>query len=146
MVSWQARSANSAFQVVASGGVPRDWTHRHVFFSSTSRDWADSTGIRNDPRYWLQQLPRLGSQNHGSTEALDAFQIADAQAAWQRQRQSDEPGRRFSGFQQQENSEFIGRRIHPERPLHRREPFERDWSQTFSNGSAYTLASPTYPA
>jgi hypothetical protein len=67
-----------AFQVVSRSGVPTDWTHRHVIFSLTQVS-SDTAISRTEPRYWLQQLRRRGSQAMGSVEAVDATAIAIAQ-------------------------------------------------------------------
>ena len=70
--------SSEAFQLVSVGGVPSDWTHRHVIFSSSNVK-TDLSSLRNEPRYWLQQLQRRGSQDTNSVEALDASAIATAQ-------------------------------------------------------------------
>jgi len=135
--SWcqQEMSSDEAFQLVSQEGVPSDWTHRHVFFSATSTSGRNPDDIRRDPRYWLQQLQRSGSQDPASAEALDAAAIAAAKVALQEQRKS--PGEQWLDNWHWEQDD--GER---NRPL-----FKRDWTQTFQTGNVvYTFTSPTYPA
>jgi hypothetical protein len=50
-------STDEAFRMVSGAGVPSDWTHRHVVFSSVS-SIETLSDIQQEPRYWLQQLRR----------------------------------------------------------------------------------------
>jgi len=138
--SWcqQGMSSVEAFRVVSQGGVPSDWTHRHVFFSATSTAGTNVDDLRRDPRYWLQQLQRPGSQDPGSAEALDGAAITAAQAVLQEQRKSE--GEQWDGnWRWGKDERAIGER--------KRQRLRRDWTQTFqTGGTVYTFSSPTYPA
>jgi hypothetical protein len=68
-----------AFRSVSLAGVPIDWTHDHIIFSSSSQNTQTLTNNQEDPRYWLQLLWRGGSQDSASIEAADAARIAAAQ-------------------------------------------------------------------
>src|SRR5271166_1391026 len=58
-VSAQERpSAAEAFRMARDTGVPIDWTHHHVIFSSSPTDSETLSYIQQDPRYWLQLLRR----------------------------------------------------------------------------------------
>jgi hypothetical protein len=138
--SWcqQGMSSVEAFRVVSQGGVPSDWTHRHVFFSAASTAGTNVDDLRRDPRYWLQQLQRPGSQDPGSAEALDGAAITAAQAVLQEQRKSE--GEQWDGnWRWGKDERAIGER--------KRQRLRRDWTQTFqTGGTVYTFSSPTYPA
>jgi hypothetical protein len=118
-------------------GVPFDWTHRHVVFSSTSTSGATSRELRREPRYQLEQLRRLGSQHVPSVGALYGFGFESAQSA-QRDSQDIRQG--------EEDRSDLGARH--EKVLRReRKLLKRDWAQTFQlGGTAYSFTSPTYPA
>jgi hypothetical protein len=53
-------SAAEAFRMANVAGVPTDWAHRRVVFSSSSADSRTLSSIQRDPRYWLQRLRRPG--------------------------------------------------------------------------------------
>lgn len=137
--SWcqQDMSSAEAFRAVSQGGVPSDWTHRHVFFSATSTVERNADEIRRDPRYWLQQLQRSGSQDPTSVEASDGVAITAAQAALQKQESSEDEHWRNNWQWEQDGA--IGER--------KRHQLRHDWTQTFqTGGTLYTFTSPTYPA
>lgn len=139
VLAQQDSSAPDAFQMVSVAGVPNDWTHRHVIFSSSDPQ-TDLSRLRNEPRYWLQQLRRRGSQDASSVEAVDAAAIAAAQVARlaerkDRERESDEGGGR-DGRDRDFGRHRSGRRG-------RREPLDRDWSESLGVAATSTLR---YPA
>ncbi len=51
-----ALSSTDAFRMVSGAGVPSDWTHRHVIFSSVPSDAETLSDVQREPRFWLQQL------------------------------------------------------------------------------------------
>jgi hypothetical protein len=137
----QAQQASvDAFQAVSDAGLPTDWTHRHAIFSSPSYRSEILSSAQQEPRYWLQLLRRLGSQDAASSDGLDAAKIAAAQLEREQQRYIENHD--SSDLEHLQEWEIRRRR----RPRHEREPLERDWTQTFSNGTTYTISSPTYPA
>jgi hypothetical protein len=128
-----------AFSMVSRSGVPNDWTHRHVIFSSSGAQ-TDLSSLRNEPRYWLQQLQRRGSQVAGSVEGVDATAIAAAQSSWLaerwvRERQSEDDGGPDRGA-----GDFGRHRLGPRG---QREPLERDWSESLGVSAVSMLR---YPA
>jgi hypothetical protein len=133
------KSTGDAFQLVSEGGLPNDWTSRYVVFP-TSQDTDKMSVSRKDPRYWLQQLRRRGSQATGSFDAADAAAIAAAQV-------SNLDDRKLRG---RESRGEIQRSLNESMPVidelsvwPRRTPLGRDWSQSLGVTSTGTIH---YPA
>jgi hypothetical protein len=63
-------SASDARRVIEAAGVPTDWTHRHVVFSSPPANSEAQQQIERDPRYWIHL------RNHGGSQDLDADDTA----------------------------------------------------------------------
>lgn len=133
----QPPSPVDALQIATGIGIPNDWTTRHLIFSS-SQDTGDLSISRKDPRYWLQQLRRRGSQAIGSAEEADAFAIA------QRSRRHEyKPRARESvngRWWNQDTGDFedSGSWIWPFRI-----PLGRDWSESLGVSAVSTIR---YPA
>jgi hypothetical protein len=130
-------STENAFRMVSGGGVPTDWTHRHVVFSSSDKR-TDLSSIHNDPRYWLQQVRRRGSQDSSSVGAADAAAIAAAQHSEQDERRFREADLEDQRGRDRDRGEFGGHR-----PWGPREPLDRDWSESLGVAAVSTLR---YPA
>lgn len=140
---WSQEQAVSsdAFRIVSEAGLPTDWTHRHVIFSSTLEGTEAYSSAQREPRYWLQLLRRAGSQDQLSVDGANSQKIAAAQleSIQRRQVREDDDAAR------DERAELAIIRRGP--PARQKDPSNRDWTQTFQTGGvAYTFASPTYPA
>jgi hypothetical protein len=61
-------SSADAFRMASQAGVPTDWSHRHVIFSSGSDDSQTRSNTRNEPRYWLQLLRRRSLKDAASAD------------------------------------------------------------------------------
>lgn len=133
-------SAADAFQLVSGAGVPTDWTHRHVVFSSSSADSKTLSSNQKDPRYWLQLLRRRGSQDPASSEAADAARISAAQLSRLDERTFRE--RESADDQERDrDDDGFGRRRHG--PRGQVASLDRDWSESLGTSAVSILR---YPA
>jgi hypothetical protein len=133
----QPPSQLDAFQFAIGSGIPNDWTMRHLIFSS-SQDTGDVSISRKDPRYWLQQLRRRGSQAIGSAEAADAS-IAAARLSRPHEEKPRARESVNSRWRNRDTGDFEdhGSQIWPRIPL------ERDWSESLGVLAVSTIR---YPA
>ncbi len=129
-----------AFRSVSLAGIPIDWTHDHIIFSSSSANTQTLTNNQEDPRYWLQLLRRRGSQDSASIEAADAARIGAAQLSKLDERilrEKDLEGDRGR------DHDYGGFGTHRDRLHDHREPLDRDWSESLGVTSVSFLR---YPA
>jgi hypothetical protein len=129
-----------AFRAVGLAGIPLDWTHDHVIFSSPSANTQTLTNDQENPRYWLQLLARRGSQDSASIEAADAARIAAAQRSKLDERISREKDLQEDRGRDHDYDDFT---THRDRPHRHREPLDRDWSQSLGAAAISFLR---YPA
>lgn len=128
----QVTSIN-AFRLIDQGGTPSDWSHGHVFFSSTLTDLGAGNDSRGEPRYWLQQRRRSNALNSGYSNAL-------VSSSRRTRLLNYHPEDRKVPQQAGEDSTTRAAWTH-------RKPLERDWTQAFqTGGTTYSFTSPTYPA
>ena len=127
VLAQEQTSSEEAFRMVRVAGVPIDWTHRHVVFSSSAADPKTVSNNQQDPRYWLQLLRRRGSQDVDSTEAADAARMVAALLSRLDERTFRERGLEDDRGWDHDGGNFEWRW---RRPPVRREPLDRDWSES----------------
>jgi hypothetical protein len=141
VLAQQDPSAAEAFQMVSVAGVPTDWTHRHVVFSSPEADSKALSSFQRDPRYWLQRVKRRGLKDANVSDDANAADVAAIELV-RRQSEVLEVGRdedSQDGDANETEERWRGRR------RRNRGLLERDWNQAMNTGfNSYSGA--LYPA
>ena len=135
-------SADEAFRMASDGGIPIDWTHRHIVFSSPSADPETLTNIKRDPRYWLQLVRRPASIDADSALGARAANIATVELGRPQGEELEDDGD-MNSTSDEAGFGFGGHRGRS--PPWRRPLSDRDWSEAMNTGFK-SFGGSKYPA
>jgi hypothetical protein len=126
--------------MASQAGVPTDWTHRHVVFSSGSNDSEARSSSQKEPRYWLQLLRRRSLEDAASADMAHFDDWAADRLAPHRHEYLE-----VQGEVEQTDYDNDVDDLEARRKRRHKERLERDWNEAMNTGFN-SYGTPKYPA